>query len=101
MTVDLLSKNEMVNLAPLVVPMIRDEVRIYGPVPGGRDTAGVSIMYRGRYTTLKPVQYETFRTEVVRYIQDKIFLSATYLSLTKADIDRIIRERIETVFADA
>lgn len=101
MSVRLLSKEEMVALHSLVVPMIRDQVRILGPTPGDRDTTGVSIMYAGRYTTLKPSQYETFRTEVVRYIQDKIFLSATYLGLTKFQIEKIIKERIETVFQDA
>lgn len=89
-------------LSPLVMPMIRDRAVVGSPVGSNQRTAGVPIFYEGRVTvTLTTDQYEMFRVQVLQYIQDRLGSKPFLMvSLGEAQIDLLIRDRINTVFAD-
>lgn len=81
--------------------MIRDQAKIGHPVPGNRDTAGVSIMYRSRYVTLTTDQYELLRVDVLQYVQDRLgSRPGLMVAMGPSQVDSLIRDRIGAVFAD-
>jgi hypothetical protein len=83
------------DLSGLVIPCLRDTVKIGNAIGGNQRTTGVSMLYMNRHITLTVDQYELFRVQVLQYIQEKLIYG-----LTSIDLDSIIESRIREVFAN-